>query len=426
LDARSSSFVALQHRNFRLLWFGQLVSFSGSMMQTAAILWHVSLLVPSNRRAIALGMVGLVRIIPIVFFSIAGGAVADAWDRRRVMLGAQTAMGATAAVLAILTFRGLDDVWAIYALAAIGSAAGAFDNPARSALIPTLVPREHLANAISLNGIMFQIASVTGPAAGGLIIATLGVGWVYAVNALTFVCVIAALLMMRAVPSRDAREPSDISVRAVREGLGFVFSSPVIRSTMLLDFFATFFASATALLPIFAQDVLRVGARGYGWLYAAPSVGAVLMSLVMVRSIERIERRGMVLLWSIMAYGAATIVFGLSRVFWLTFVCLAVTGAADMVSTVLRHVIRQLDTPDHLRGRMTGVNMVFFMGGPQLGELEAGSVAQWLGPRASVVIGGIGCLIATGWIAMRTPALRHYRRSVVDAGEQGRLRSVAP
>ena len=394
------------------------------MMQTAAILWHVSLLVPPNRRAIALGMVGLVRIIPIVFFSIAGGAVADAWDRRRVMLGAQTAMGATAAVLALLTFRGLDDVWAIYALAAIGSAAGAFDNPARSALVPTLVPREHLSNAISLNAIMFQIASVAGPAAGGLVIATLGVGWVYAVNALTFVCVIAALLMMRSVPSRETREPSDVSVRAVREGLGFVFSSPVIRSTMLLDFFATFFASATALLPIFAQDVLNVGAKGYGWLYAAPSVGAMLTSLVMVRSVERIERRGIVLLWSIVAYGAATIVFGLSRAFWLTFFCLAITGAADMVSTVLRHVIRQLDTPDHLRGRMTGVNMVFFMGGPQLGELEAGSVAQWLGPRASVVIGGVGCLIATGWIAVRTPALRRYRRTVVDAGEQGRLRSM--
>jgi len=335
------------------------------------------------------------------------------------------AMAATAAVLAVLTFRGLDDVWAIYALAAIGSAAGAFDNPARSALVPSLVPRAHLSNAISLNAIMFQIASVAGPAAGGLVIATLGVGWVYAVNAVTFLCVIAALLMMRAVPSRDAREPSDISVRAVREGLGFVFSSPVIRSTMLLDFFATFFASATALLPIFAQDVLHVGARGYGWLYAAPSVGAMLTSLVMVHSVERIERRGVVLLWSVAAYGSATIVFGLSRAFWLTFACLAVTGAADMVSTVLRHIIRQLDTPDHLRGRMTGVNMVFFMGGPQLGELEAGSVAQWLGPRASVVIGGIGCLIASGWIAARTPALRQYRRSVVDAEEQGRLRSVA-
>jgi MFS family permease len=341
-----------------------------------------------------------------------------------VMLCAQTAMGVTAIVLAVLTFRGLDHAWPIYVLAGIGSAAGAFDNPARSALIPTLVPREHLSNAISLGAIMFQIASVVGPAVGGIIIATLGVGWVYAINALTFVCVIAALLMMRAVPSRDAREPSDVSLRAVRDGLGFVFSSPIIRSTMLLDFFATFFASATALLPIFAQDVLHVGARGYGWLYAAPSVGAMVTSVVMIQVVERIERRGIVLLWSIVAYGAATIVFGLSAWFWLTFLCLAITGAADMVSTVLRNVIRQLDTPDHLRGRMTGVNMVFFMGGPQLGELEAGVVAQWLGARSSVVTGGVGCLIATAWIAARTPALRKYRRSFIDGREQARLRSV--
>jgi MFS family permease len=418
-------FVALQHRNFRLLWIGQLISFSGATMQTAAILWHVSLLVPVDRRPIALGMVGLVRLIPIVFFSIAGGAVADASDRRRVMLYTQTAMCAIALALAILTFRGLGQAWPIYALAALSSAASAFDSPARQALIPTLVPRDHLANAISLNSIMFQIASVTGPAVGGLVIATLGVAWVYAVNAVTFVCVIAALLMMRGVPARNADEAPSLSVESVREGLGFVFSSPIIRSTMLLDFFATFFSSATALLPIFAQDVLRVGAKGYGWLYAAPSVGSVLSSIAMVQSIDRIERRGQVLVWSVVAYGAATIVFGLSRSFWLTFLCLAVTGAADTVSTVLRHVIRQLTTPDHLRGRMTGVNMVFFMGGPQLGELEAGAVAQWIGPRASVVSGGIGCLIATAWITARTPALRAYRRSFVDAGEQGRLRSMA-
>jgi MFS family permease len=193
---------------------------------------------------------------------------------------------------------------------------------------------------------------------------------------------------------------------------------------MLLDFFATFFASATALLPIFAQDVLHVGARGYGWLYAAPSVGAMVTSVVMVQVVERIERRGIVLLWSVVAYGAATIVFGLSAWFWLTFLCLAITGAADMVSTVLRNVIRQLDTPDHLRGRMTGVNMVFFMGGPQLGELEAGVVAQWVGARSAVVTGGVGCLIATAWIAARTPALRKYRRSFIDGREQARLRSV--
>jgi MFS family permease len=251
-----------------------------------------------------------------------------------------------------------------------------------------------------------------GPAIGGVLIATLGVAWVYVFNALSFGCVITALLMMRDVPARNPAEASDVSLRAMREGIGFVFRSPLIRSTMLLDFFATFFSSATALLPIFAQDVLRVGARGYGWLYAAPSVGALITSAVMVRAVDRIEHRGRVLLWAIAAYGLATIAFGLSTWFWLTFFCLAVTGAADTVSMVLRNIVRQINTPDHLRGRMIGVNMVFFQGGPQLGELEAGVVAQWVGAPASVVMGGLGCLAATGWIASRTPALRHYRRSV--------------
>ena len=419
-----SPFIALQHRNFRLLWTGQLISFSGSNMQTAAILWHVALLVEPRHRPIALGMVGLVRLMPIVFFAIAGGTVADAADRRRVMFYTQTLMCATAGALAFLTYRGLDHPWPIYALAAVSGAANAFDNPARQSLVPTLVPREHLANAISLNAIIFQVASVAGPTAAGLLIATLGTAWVYAVNALTFVCVIVALLMMRDVPPRDAGQASDISVRAMREGLGFVFSSPIIRSTMLLDFFATFFSSATALLPIFAQDVLGVGATGYGWLYAAPSVGAVLTSLVMVRSIEQIERRGVVLISAVCVYGLATILFGLSHSFWLTFLCLAVSGAADTVSMVLRNVIRQLGTPDHLRGRMVGINMVFVQGGPQLGELEAGAVGQLFGPRASVVTGGLGCLVATAWIVARTPALRRYRRSFIDATEPARLPSM--
>jgi MFS family permease len=420
----NSPFVALQSRNFRLLWFGQLISFSGSMMQTAAILWHVSLLVPAERRALALGLVGLVRLLPIVLFSIAAGTVADAWDRRRVMLVTQAAMGGTAIALAYLSFRGLGQPGPIYILAAFGSSAGAFDAPARQSLTPTLVPREHLPNAISLNAIMVQVASVSGPAVGGIVIATLGVGWVYLLNAVTFVFVIVALLLMRDVPSRHSREVSEVSFRAVKEGFGFVFSDPIIRSTMLLDFFATLFSSATALLPIFAQDILRVGARGYGWLYAAPSIGAVLTSVIMVRWIEHIERRGVVLLWSVSVYGVATIVFGMSRAFWLTFLCLAATGAADTVSMVLRNIVRQLGTPDHLRGRMTGINMVFFQGGPQLGELEAGLVAQWFGARTSVVSGGIGCLIATGWIAAKTPALRQYCRSFVDADAGARLRSM--
>jgi MFS family permease len=179
---------------------------------------------------------------------------------------------------------------------------------------------------------------------------------------------------------------------------------------MLLDFAATFFASATALLPIFAQDVLHVGAEGYGLLSAAPSVGALLTSLALVPLIDRLERRGAAMLWAVAGYGLATIVFGLSRSFAITFLCLALTGATDTVSMVIRNVIRQLNTPDSMRGRMTGVNMVFFMGGPQLGELEAGVVASLWSAPVSVVTGGIGCLLATGWVALRTPTLRAYRR----------------
>jgi len=408
------SFVALQHRNFRLIWIGLLVSFSGSMMQNAALLWHVSLLVSPERKGLALGLVGLVRVLPVIVFSLISGVVADAWDRRKLMLFTQTAAAVVSLALALLAFNGLSVAWPIYALAALGSAVGAFDLPARQALVPMLVPREHLPNAITLNTIMFQTASVVGPAIGGLLIATTSVGWAYLANAVSFAFVIAALLMMRHVP---AREPSvggsrdDVSLHAALEGLRFVFRSPLIRSTMLLDFFATFFSSATALLPIFAQDILQVGATGYGWLYAAPAVGAMVTSAAMVPLTERMRRRGPVLLWAVAGFGLATVVFGLSRSFWLTFFCLAMTGATDTVSMIIRNIVRQFETPDRLRGRMIGVNMVFFMGGPQLGELEAGVVANWLGATFSVVSGGIGCLIATGWVAATTPGLRHYGKT---------------
>ena len=410
------SFVALQHRNFRLIWIGLFVSFAGSMMENAALLWHVSLLVPPERKGLALGLVGLVRVVPITVFSMISGVVADAWDRRRLMLCTQIASTVVAAILAALTFRGLSEVWPVYVLAALGSAVGAFDLPARGALVPTLVPREHLPNAISLNTIMFQTASVVGPSLGGVLIAVAGVGWVYVANAVSFLFVIAALLLMRDVPAHPASESGsrdDVSVHAAMEGLRFVFRSPLIRSTMLLDFFATFFSSATALLPIFAQDVLQVGARGYGWLYAAPAVGAMATSAVMVPMTERIERRGRTLLWAVAGYGLATVVFGFSRTFWLTFLCLALTGATDTVSMIIRNIVRQLETPDRLRGRMMGVNMVFFMGGPQLGELEAGAVANWFGAPFSVITGGLGCLIATTWVAASTPVLRRYRRTRV-------------
>ena len=407
-------FAALRHRNFRLLWIGLLISFSGSLMQSAAILWHVSLLVPDDKRALALGMVGLVRVVPVVVFSMLSGVAADVYDRRKLMLVTQSVMAIFAAALAVLTWRGLHAVWPVYAISAASAAAGAFDLPARQALTPNLVPREDLPNALTLNTIMFQVAAVTGPAAGGIVIAQLGVAWAYGINAVSFLVVILALLMMKNV--REERHQPGTATKAAftwhsaMEGLRFVFRAPLIRSTMLLDFFATFFSSAMALLPIYAQDILGVGAHGFGWLYAAPAVGAMITSALMVRAVDWIDRRGDWLIVAVAGYGLATVGFGFSRSFWLSFFFLALTGATDTVSMVFRNLIRLLETPDHLRGRMVGVNMVFFMGGPQLGELEAGLVAQWLGPVVSVVSGGVACVAATAWIAAYTPALRAYKR----------------
>lgn len=414
-----SAFAALRHRNFRLLWGGQMLSMAGSMMQNAALLWHVATLVEPERRGLALGMVGLVRVLPILVLSLVSGVVADAFDRRRLMLVTQVGMAACALALAALEFAGVRLLAPVYVLAALSAAFGTFDGPARQSLVPTLVPRETLPNAVTLMAILFQVASVAGPALGGVVIATAGVAWCYLVNALSFGCVIAALLAMRDVPEPPREERSPVSWAAAREGLSFVFRTPIIRSTMLLDFFATFFASATALLPMVATDVLGVGPAGYGLLSAAPSVGALLAGLVMAPLADRIRRRGAVLLWAVAAYGAATVAFGFARELAWAFLWLAVTGAADNVSMVLRNVIRQLATPDRMRGRMTSVNMIFFMGGPQLGELEAGLVAQWRGVVASVVSGGVACMLAVGWIAARDPALRRYRREDAIAPEPG-------
>lgn len=403
---------ALLHRNFRLLWLGLLASFTGTFMQQAALLWHVSLLVPSDKKAIALGVVGLVRVVPIVALSLLSGVVADAFDRRKLMMITSIGGGVVAAALAVLAFAGVKALWPVYALAALGAAAGAFDAPARGALVPSLVPREILPNAVSLNTAMIQTAAVGGPALAGVMIATVDVGWAYVANALSFACVGIALAMMRGVAptEKPVGQKDDVSLKAAMDGLKFVFRSPMIRSSMLLDFFATFFSSATALLPIFAQDILHVGASGYGWLYAAPAVGAVVGSLVMIRIADMIEHRGRVLVWAVFAYGLTTVVFGFSRAFWLTFACLAASGLADSVSMVIRNLIRQLETPDSMRGRMTGINMMFFMGGPQLGELEAGLVATWRGAPFSVITGGFGCLLASAIVVAATPALWRYRK----------------
>lgn len=387
-------------------------------MQLLAINWHVYLLTKS---AFALGLVGLVRVVPIILCSLLGGVVADAVDRRRLIVAAQTIMLASAAILAIVTASGLKSVWPIYALTAISSAAVAFDNPARQSLLPTLVPAKDFPNAVSLGLVAFQVATVTGPALAGLLLGFYSPAIIYAANAASFLAVIVAVLLIRAGrrSEKENAEASKISFEALGEGLRFVWRTPIIVQTMTLDFIATFFASATALLPIFADRILHVGARGLGILAASPAAGAVVAGLIMARLGSAAMRKpGAVIIGSIAVYGAATIAFGFSKLFWLSLLMLALTGAADTVSTVLRQTIRQLVTPDNLRGRMTSVNMMFFMGGPQLGELEAGAVASVFGAQLSVITGGVGCLIAVALATFGATHLLNYKSAAIDTAKQ--------
>jgi len=385
---------------------GQIVSITGSQMQLVAINWHVYLL---TKDPLALGLVGLFRGVPIIICSLAGGVVADAVDRKRAMIVTQTLMLLTAALLTAETLAGLKSVWPIYILSGIAAAAQAFDTPARQALMPTLVPDEDFPNAVSLGVIVFNVAIIVGPAIAGFILAVTGPAIIYGINALSFLAVIGALIAMRTSGKPDLQRGrrEALSFAALKEGLRFVWHTPIIVQTMTLDFAATFFGSATLLLPIFAQERLHVGARGYGFLAAAPAIGSVLTALTMAR-LGTLRRQGRLVVASVAVFGVATAVFGISTVYWLSLLMLATLGAADTVSTVLRQTIRQLVTPNQLRGRMTSINMMFFMGGPQLGELEAGALARVIGAPLSVVVGGMGALICAALAAVKSKSLMDF------------------
>lgn len=418
---------ALKYRQYRYLWFGLMVSIAGTQMQTWSIFWHIRTL---TDQPIALGGVGLARILPIILFSLVGGAMADTVNRRSVLFVTQSLMALFALLLALLTFSGRITLWHIYALTALQAVAVAFDTPARQSLVPNLVPARDLPNAFSLSSIAFQTGAIIGPALSGLVIAYLGQPYTYLFNAISYLAIILALIFMGPVQQQLARPlasepvPSEVypfSSKRIKEGLGFIvngvrfiLSQPIILSTMILDFFATFFSSANTLMPIFARDILGVGAVEYGWLSSAQAIGAVTAGLV-ISQLPQVRRQGQVFLGAVVIFGLATIGFGLARSFLLAFVALVLVGAADSVSTIIRNTIRQLQTPDALRGRMTSINQIFFMGGPQLGEIEAGVVAQLFGAPFAVISGGVGAILAVLWVAQRWPQLRTYDHAVVAA-----------
>jgi MFS family permease len=398
---------ALRHRSFTLIWVGLIISMIGSQMQQWALFWHISQL---SRDPIAVSIVGGVRFAAVLGLSLIGGLAADRYDRRTIIFITQSLAMLVALALGLLTYFGIIQLWHIYALSAVQASAMAFDLPARQALVPNLVPRQDLPSAFSLQSIAFNTGSIVGPALSGVVIGYWGQEYAYLINSVTFLAVIVALFLMGPI-TQERRASSGkglaAAVRDIRAGIRFIRSQPLILSSMILDFFATFFASANTLLPYFTQYVLHVGEIAYGWLAAAASIGAVAVGLV-VSQFNQVRRQGQLLLGAVLAFGLATILFGISRQYAVIFCALVLTGAADSISTIIRNTIRQLNTPDSLRGRMTGINQIFFMGGPQLGEIEAGAVAQGFGVPFAIISGGVGTILIVGLIAARWPILLHY------------------
>jgi len=397
---------ALRNRQFLVYWSGQLISIAGSQMQLWALYWHIRTL---TSEPIALGGIGVVRFLPVLVFSLLGGLVADQFNRRTIVLITQTTLMLVAGVLGLLTWLGTIQIWHIYLLVGIQAFAISFDGPARAALVPNLVTREDLPNAFSMTSLAQNVGAIIGPLFSGVVIASLGQQWAYWINAISFLAVIISLLMIGAIPQSQIVHIGNnwLQWDTIKEGIRYILTQPIILSSMVLDFFATFFSSANTLLPFVARDILNIGAVQYGWLSAAQSVGSVAVALYISQN-SRLRRQGVVLLSAVGMFGIGTILFGASTSFWLTMLSLIVIGGSDTISTILRNTIRQLITPDEMRGRMTSINQIFFMGGPQLGEIEAGIVAQAFSVPAAIISGGIGCILAVSFIAWRWPQLRQY------------------
>jgi MFS family permease len=405
--ARIAPLGALRFRDFRLLWIGQLISVLGSQMRIVAVDYHVYDLAKRSGGidpALALGFIGLARVIALVMVAPLSGLLADRFERRMMLILTSFVALFTSAVLALATQLGVTSVWLIYAMVLMAAVAGAFEMPARQAIIPSLVPAEFLPNALSINIIAWQLATVVGPSLAGYLIATTGLAPVYWFDAASFVAVvITAMLMTRQDMKVPARKSS---FSEALEGLRFVFKSPMIASTMVLDFFATFFGASRALMPLFADQVLKVGTVELGWMYSAPAVGAVIAAGIL--SMMTFRRQGPILLIAVGLFGVFVALFAVSTWLPLTLLALAGMGAADTISMVIRGTIRQLMTPDELRGRMVAVNMVFFAGGPQLGEFQVGVLASIIGGPLAVLVGGVLCVTFVAATAWKVPQLRQY------------------
>jgi MFS family permease len=390
-------------RDFRWLWSGQVVNGIGNQITRVALPYQVFVLTGST---LAIAALTLFQLVPILLFALGAGSLADAVDRRRLLLATQAGLAICSLALAILTIAGPPPVWALFVVAFFAAGLSAVDQPTRSSAIPRLVPNERLPSAIALNQLNFQMASIVGPAVGGIIIALVGIGAAYVVDLLTFTASFIALLSIRPLPPLGAVTRPGLD--AVREGLRFVRRRRAILGSFVIDLNAMIFGMPMSLFPVLALDVFKTGALGFGLMEAAPAVGAFVGALFSgwVRHVHGVGRA---VLAAVAAWGLAITAFGLVTVaFPLALLFLAIAGAADMFSAIFRSTIVQLDTPDNVRGRVMSIHILVVTSGPRIGDIEAAVVAALTTPQFAVVSGGVLCVLGVAAVARWFPELASY------------------
>ena len=396
--------AAFQYPDFRKFIAARVLITAASEMQAVAVGWQVFSL---THRPLDLGLVGLVQFLPGILLFLPAGHTADHVSRKKIITCCYGGFALCSALLLMFTLHGLTRVWPIFAVMMLNGVVRAFNGPASQSFLPLIVPEEHFQNAVSWASSIFQTSVIIGPTLGGLLY-----GWsgtplpVYATAMSAYLVAILLISRLRIASVAQPRGP--VSLETLLSGIRFIWHHPLILGAMSLDLFAVLLGGAVALLPVYAHDILHVGAQGLGMLRGAPAAGAVLMALAVAHWPPR-KRAGTAMLAGVFGFGIGTLIFGISRNFWLSLAALAICGASDMVSVIVRHTLIQMDTPDSMRGRVSAVNMVFIGASNEVGQFESGITAQWFGAVPAVLLGGLGTIaIVLAW-ARLFPGLRRFR-----------------
>jgi MFS family permease len=401
LQSRRSPF---RHRDFRIFWTGSFCSSMGSQFTNVAMAWQIYELTHSP---LQIGLLGLARALPQIALLLFAGLLADAVNRRKLMIFTQAGLCLVSAGLSLLTLSGSATPSLLYLATFLLALFSSLEQPSRQSLIPNLVPRDDLQQALALQGTQRHVPMIAGPSLAGLVLSFAGPAACYSIDALSWIAMLLALVRLRAEIPAGAGLRS-VSLRSLQEGIGFVWNHGIILPLMMLDFGATFFGNVRGLLPVYAKDLLVVGPTGLGMLYSARAVGSLCAATGM-SFWGPVKRSGLWVFFGVGIYGLATVLFAYSSRFWFSVLMLALTGAGDTVSSILRGTINQLQTPDELRGRMSSINGIFTMSGPQLGQFEIGVVATWLGAELAALTGGFGTLAIVLAVAIRFPQVIGFR-----------------